>query len=1053
MSPRKSVMVVAVMVLGVLAGTSAPALAALEAPTLTVQSPVGVHEVVLHGILSPKGPGEAGSTYKFLYHASTESCGNGGETSPGLSMGLEHEELPPELITGLQPNTRYTACLRVENAAKTESTFSAQVVFKTGEEAPVAGEAKPIFATTATVTGELSPNAGNVTEEKLQPGRYEFLYKASATECTGGKAAPVPPGLARGFAKEPVSAVLSGLRPGTEYTFCLLVRNSAGEASPLSAPVTFTAASQIAPAVEEEYVSEVGSSSATLSAKISLGDAATTYRFEYGTGAGYQPVPGGEGSFPEGVQAVAGVHLQESLSPGVTYHYRVVVINALGSVPGPDQTFTMQPAATVFVLPDGRQYEMVTAPDKHGALFFGLNFGYILNSPGTGSLVAQASVDGGAMVELASQPTEAEAQGNTSTVSVFATRGPSGWSSKAIAPPHDDATGPSIGRGGEYRLFSADLSQGIVQPFGNFTPLSPEASESTAYLHTDFLNGNVGELCQSSCFHPLVTTANTRAGAVFGEESNGVCLHLICGPEFQAATPDLSHIAITSSAQLTSAPNKPSGFGEYAYEWSAGQLQPLYPLPRSEGGSGVYAGSQAEMLSPIYHQLSDGGSVFFPYQGHLYLHDFAKDESVRLDVAQGVAEPSEGAARFLYASSDGSRVLFSDPMQLTKAPGGGIYECRIVEGEAGPACELELTGLAGGSFVDGSEDASYLYFMGAGERLVVDHYDGREWTTTEGPVVPQTSTSGFMENGALPAFRVSPNGRFIAFMSDQKLTGYDNHDAVSGEPDEEVYLYDASSNRLLCASCNPTGARPVGVRSSVSELVAGYHGSAEGIGVAANVPPWTVSKGSGESLYQPRYLFDSGRLFFDSHDALVPQDVNGTQDVYEYEPPGVGSCTSTAATFSERSGGCVGLVSSGASAAESAFLDASETGGDVFFLTAAKLVSQDYDDALDVYDAHECTAAAPCSAAASVPPPACGTEASCKPSPTPQPPIFGLPSSATFSGAGNVTPASPAPKTIAKKTIKCAKSKKLSHGKCVKKKKKAKKAHKAKRAHNDRRAR
>ena len=29
--------------------------------------------------------------------------------------------------------------------------------------------------------------------------------------------------------------------------------------------------------------------------------------------------------------------------------------------------------------------------------------------------------------------------------------------------------------------------------------------------------------------------------------------------------------------------------------------------------------------------------------------------------------------------------------------------------------------------------------------------------------------------------------------------------------DEEVYLYDSDSASLRCVSCNPTGARPVGV--------------------------------------------------------------------------------------------------------------------------------------------------------------------------------------------------------------------------------------------------
>ena len=161
-----------------------------------------------------------------------------------------------------------------------------------------------------------------------------------------------------------------------------------------------------------------------------------------------------------------------------------------------------------------------------------------------------------------------------------------------------------------------------------------------------------------------------------------------------------------------------------------------------------------------------------------------------------------------------------------------------------------------------------------------------------------------------------------------------------------------------------------------------------------------------DQLYQPRFLSDSGRLFFDSNDALVPQDVNGTQDVYEYEPVGVGGCSAASATFGERSGGCVGLISSGSSSEESAFLDASETGGDVFFLTSARLASQDYDNALDVYDAHECSVAVACYPPAPVSPPACTTGDACKAAPTPQPSIFGSPSSATFSGAGNVGPGS-----------------------------------------------
>jgi len=105
----------------------------------------------------------------------------------------------------------------------------------------------------------------------------------------------------------------------------------------------------------------------------------------------------------------------------------------------------------------------------------------------------------------------------------------------------------------------------------------------------------------------------------------------------------------------------------------------------------------------------------------------------------------------------------------------------------------------------------------------------------------------------------------------------------------------------------------------------------------------------------------------------------------------------------EEAAGCVGLISSGNSSEESAFLDASETGGDVFFLTAAKLAPQDQEASYNIYDAHECTSASPCTTPP-VPPPPCDTEASCRPSPTPQPPIYGAGPSETFSGPGNLAP-------------------------------------------------
>jgi hypothetical protein len=199
-----------------------------------------------------------------------------------------------------------------------------------------------------------------------------------------------------------------------------------------------------------------------------------------------------------------------------------------------------------------------------------------------------------------------------------------------------------------------------------------------------------------------------------------------------------------------------------------------------------------------------------------------------------------------------------------------------------------------------------------------------------------------------------------------------------------------------------------------------------------------------DALRQPRYLFDSGRLFFDSADGLVGQAANGVEDVYEFEPEKVGSCSSTSSSGSstykpertlkieegtpqertvQEPAGCVGLISSGSSSEESAFLDASAGGGEgedgepgqeggdnVFFLTSARLSPLDVDSARDVYDAHVCGVGWACPTPSPAPP-VCEGDA-CQN--VVAPPGELTPGSLTFSGPGNLAPpvAKPAVKSL-----------------------------------------
>jgi hypothetical protein len=445
--------------------------------------------------------------------------------------------------------------------------------------------------------------------------------------------------------------------------------------------------------------------------------------------------------------------------------------------------------------------------------------------------------------------------------------------------------------------------------------------------------------------------------------------------------------------------------------------------------------------------------------------------TIQLDALQGGPGAAQTpGATFQIASNDASRIFFTDRQQLTpdagSSPlGGDLYEYDL----ARPAGErlVDLTPETGGeaagvlgAVLGASEDGGYVYFVADGA-LAPGAAPGDCIPGDNQPSAGQSCNLYVRHGGSItfiaalsgldqPSWagkgltlseltaRVSPDGRWLAFMSQRSLTDYDNRDAVSGQPDEEVYLYHAGQGKLLCPSCNPTGARPHGVRYGFEEgdkngqnqpLAGGAGVWLPSTWLAANIPGWTPYE-NGTALHQSRYLSDSGRLFFNSSDALLPADTNGAEDVYQWEPPGSAegaaasdTCTATSATFDPASEGCVDLITSGESGLESAFLDASESGDDVFFITSARLSPRDLDTSRDLYDARVGGGEPQI-----VKPVECTGDACQQPATPPNDPT---PGSLTFNGAGNVG-----------EPAKCRSGFVKKHGRCVKKK--TKKHHKKK---------
>jgi hypothetical protein len=802
------------------------------------------------------------------------------------------------------------------------------------------------------------------------------------------------------------------------------------------------AESSSAPTIESESAGEVAATHAVLSAVIDPTGVETSYHFELCAASSCVDVPAlpgadvGSGETPQAVSQPVG-----GLQPNTTYSYRVVLSygsEGANTVFGAVETLTTATEGTSVQLPDGRAWELVSSPEKRGA---GLE-----SIPGESGLI-QASEDGNALTYISLEPDEREPEGNRVPTfdQLLAKRsetesGAPGWSSKDITLPGEGATGAVTGNGKqEYRAFTPDLELSLVEPLGLSTKAEPKLSfedtERTIYTRKT-------EACEtppSACYTPLVTASNDTKHSKFGGQE-GAKKDI----EFVEATPDLSHVVLSSATVplTTETTTSPAN----VYEWWAGQLHLVNVLPEGEASEN---GSTPELGgNHIYrHALSeDGTRAIFTFGKHLYLRDMLVGKTTRIDSPPLVG--TESQAVYQTASSNGARIFFTDQARLTAESNDeseGVAAADLYEYDVETAKLTDLsvvpdfkqTGeFAGvqGTLPSAGEDGSNVYFVANGVLTSSPNAEGetaapghclKEEFAEEAPAGATCNLYLERSSGSAPTFiarlgegdvpdweatngnlkfltsRSSPDGRFFAFMSQRSLTGYDNRDASPAAHearDEEVFLYDSSTGRLTCASCDKNGSRPAGVFDGGSlvrteegvGLLSDREEAWSGDWLAADLPGWTASTGQSAS-YQSRYLSDSGRLFFNTTEPLAQDDTNGKMDVYEYEPADVGSCGSEA--------GCTALISSGSSTHESAFLDASASGDDVFFLTAAALVSTDHDFGFDVYDARVCGPSG-CVVPPSTSTTSCDSIAECRPSSSTIP-SFGTPASATTPSGGN----------------------------------------------------
>jgi WD40-like Beta Propeller Repeat len=347
----------------------------------------------------------------------------------------------------------------------------------------------------------------------------------------------------------------------------------------------------------------------------------------------------------------------------------------------------------------------------------------------------------------------------------------------------------------------------------------------------------------------------------------------------------------------------------------------LYGRVDGERTVEIASGSSGEVLPGGV--TADGTKVYFVQAGNIYVYD----------VAAGATSPvaTPGNAILVNVSPDGEYAYFTSETTIVPEKGTpGLPNLYVWDGGR-ISFIATLT----------SEDLAHGGNPFFGLALWTKGYNER----------PAAENANRILNTA----RTTSDGRIFVFESSAQLTDYPNEGHV------EIYRYDTGTEGLICVSCSPD----LPASQANSELV--FSGEDQGIKAFQMLDIANLS-------------LDGQQVVFESLDALLPRDVNGVRDIYEWRA------------------GDLSLISSGQAVQPSTLLGVTPDGSDILFETGETLVPQGQESGgLSIYDARVDGGLA----VQQVRPPLdCQGEA-CQGEPT-DPPGFSAAGSSTLrSGAGN----------------------------------------------------
>lgn len=900
--------------------------------------------------------------------------------------------------------------------------------------------------TSAHLSGTVNPNGGP------SEAAWHFEYStdnASWNQVGGGSAGS-------GNAPVEVSTELEGLSAGTEYFVRLVAGNDAGEATSAEPNPSFTTVAYPAPEASIEPV-QLSGLDAHFSGAVDANGIETEYRFELsvddgspnwttvGSGSSNDSEPvsveadrsvaaetdylvrlvasskGGEatavesfstGTAPPSVRVLPGsgrtttdVRLNAMINPNglpTTYHFEWGLTTAYGNlIPssgaeayggqgGAAVRYTkpisgLAPGTTVHYRVIAENAEgVVTSADQTVATLT-QPIGYEMVSPANKEgnnlffcCTARVSEDGDRATYMSAGVFAGGTSSNLQFNPYLSTRGAADWATEFLPLPQTTKNG--------------GFTNGGTQGF------STELTKVFQFSRDALLPGAVADNA-NMYLHDLVTGELSFVGTF---ENKGFGMGISEANIFQGSTPNGDHMVFRSDEPLTAGAPKGDGFysGSF-YDFFEDELHLVSVLPNGDPVLAQPFGPPGYRLkaNPV---SADGSRIFFNAQSQLYMREDATT-TIQISASQrNGADPNKQPTVNLgaWATPDGSVVFFvafagegkegltDDAPDFVDQGEGQLYRYDVESGDLAYV-GFGSDGPPDTNFVNRilgvSDDGSTVYFTGG--------YSDGESSSSFSPstriYVSRNGTTHFVAAADIQAEseirdgQVTADGRYLAITSLDTGLVSPAANTCAGCPQIFVYDDNQPDAGFRCASCNPNGEK-----TSATEL------------------RFEPEQNLGSNLN--RVIADDGTVFFQSEDSLVPEDTNGKVDIYWWRA------------------GQLDLVSRGHGKENSFYASVTPDGSSVFFYTGEQLVSQDVDDAQDLYVARV------------------GGGLPKQNPPLPEPPCFGEgcldrspdpPADVTPGSNGFQGPPNPKPTFSHRKRCGKAAKRKVVHGKvkCVKK--------------------